>query len=57
MNPRRAAAVDIGSTSVHLLVAEVSDGGLEPIVDLSEISAWAPGSRRTDTLDRLPGLS
>jgi exopolyphosphatase / guanosine-5'-triphosphate,3'-diphosphate pyrophosphatase len=37
VNPRRAAAVDIGSTSVHLLVAEVSDGGLEPIVDLSEI--------------------
>ena len=35
--PRRGAAVDIGSTSVHLLVGELSDGGLEPIVDLSEI--------------------
>src|SRR4249920_4190253 len=36
-SPRRAAAVDIGSTSVHLLVGELSDGELEPIVDLSEI--------------------
>ncbi len=35
--PRRAAAVDIGSTSVHLLVGELSAGRLEPIVDLSEI--------------------
>jgi exopolyphosphatase / guanosine-5'-triphosphate,3'-diphosphate pyrophosphatase len=29
--------VDIGSTSVHLLVAEVSDEGLEPLVDVSEL--------------------
>jgi exopolyphosphatase / guanosine-5'-triphosphate,3'-diphosphate pyrophosphatase len=35
--PRRAAAVDIGSTSVHLLVADVSADGLEPVLDLSEL--------------------
>ena len=35
--PRRAAAVDIGSTSVHLLIGEMSDGVLAPIVDLSEL--------------------
>jgi exopolyphosphatase/guanosine-5'-triphosphate,3'-diphosphate pyrophosphatase len=35
--PRRAAAVDIGSTSVHLLIGEVSDGDLASIVDLSEL--------------------
>ncbi|MGZ8528675.1 MAG: Ppx/GppA phosphatase family protein [Candidatus Limnocylindrales bacterium] len=34
---RRAAAVDIGSTSVHLLVADVSAAGLEPVLDLSEL--------------------
>lgn len=33
----RVAAVDIGSTSVHLLVAEVSDGGLEPLLDVSDL--------------------
>jgi exopolyphosphatase/guanosine-5'-triphosphate,3'-diphosphate pyrophosphatase len=35
--PRRAAAVDIGSTSVHLLVADVSAAGLEPVLDVSEL--------------------
>jgi exopolyphosphatase/guanosine-5'-triphosphate,3'-diphosphate pyrophosphatase len=35
--PRRAAAVDIGSTSVHLLVAQVSTVGLEPVLDVSEL--------------------
>lgn len=35
--PRRAAAVDIGSTSVHLLVADVSAGALEPVLDVSEL--------------------
>ena len=55
--PRRAAAVDIGSTSVHLLVGELSEGQLDPIVDLSEILGlgaqvggtrlpWAGGPRR-----------
>lgn len=34
---RRAAAADIGSTSVHLLVADVSPAGLEPILDESEL--------------------
>ena len=33
----RAAAVDIGSTSVHLLVGEVADGELRPLLDLSEL--------------------
>jgi exopolyphosphatase/guanosine-5'-triphosphate,3'-diphosphate pyrophosphatase len=33
----RAAAVDIGSTSVHLLVADLSDAGLEPVLDESEL--------------------
>ncbi len=33
----RAAAVDIGSTSVHLLVGEVADGDLRPLLDLSEL--------------------
>jgi exopolyphosphatase/guanosine-5'-triphosphate,3'-diphosphate pyrophosphatase len=36
-DPRRAAAVDIGSTSVHLLVADVSPAGVRPIVDQSEL--------------------
>jgi exopolyphosphatase/guanosine-5'-triphosphate,3'-diphosphate pyrophosphatase len=35
--PARAAAVDIGSTSVHLLVAEVSGSGVEPLLDRSEL--------------------
>lgn len=35
--PRRAAAVDIGSTSVHLLVADVSTAGLESVLDVSEL--------------------
>lgn len=35
--PLRVAAVDIGSTSVHLLVAQVSDGGLEPLLDVSDL--------------------
>ncbi len=35
--PVRAAAVDIGSTSVHLLVAEVSGAGVEPLLDTSEL--------------------
>jgi exopolyphosphatase/guanosine-5'-triphosphate,3'-diphosphate pyrophosphatase len=30
------AAVDVGSNSVHLLVASLSDGRLEPLVDVSE---------------------
>jgi len=30
------AAVDVGSNSVHLLVADVSDGRVEPLVDVSE---------------------
>ena len=34
---RRAASVDIGSTSVHLLVGDLVDGGLTPVLDLSEI--------------------
>ncbi len=33
----RAAAVDIGSTSVHLLVGEVAEGGLTSLLDLSEL--------------------
>jgi exopolyphosphatase / guanosine-5'-triphosphate,3'-diphosphate pyrophosphatase len=33
----RAAAVDVGSTSVHLLVADVAGEGLEPVLDLSEL--------------------
>jgi len=33
----RAAAVDIGSTSVHLLVGEVAGGELRPLLDLSEL--------------------
>jgi exopolyphosphatase/guanosine-5'-triphosphate,3'-diphosphate pyrophosphatase len=35
--PRRAASVDIGSTSVHLVVGELSEGGLESLLDLSEL--------------------
>jgi exopolyphosphatase / guanosine-5'-triphosphate,3'-diphosphate pyrophosphatase len=35
--PRRAAAVDIGSTSVHLLVADVSSLGLESVLDVSDL--------------------
>jgi exopolyphosphatase/guanosine-5'-triphosphate,3'-diphosphate pyrophosphatase len=31
------AAVDIGSNSVHLLVSQLSDGGLRPLVDQSEL--------------------
>jgi exopolyphosphatase/pppGpp-phosphohydrolase len=30
------AAVDVGSNSVHLLVARLTDGGLETLVDISE---------------------
>ena len=30
------AAVDVGSNSVHLLVAKLTDGGLETLVDISE---------------------
>ena len=37
IQPRRAASVDIGSTSVHLLVAELTQDGLEPLLDLSEL--------------------
>ena len=33
----RAAAVDIGSTSVHLLVADVSGTDLTPVLDVSEL--------------------
>lgn len=33
----RAAAVDVGSTSVHLLVADVAGGRLEPVLDISEL--------------------
>src|SRR5687767_11191070 len=32
---KRLAAIDVGSTSVHLLVADVSDGALEPVLDVS----------------------
>jgi exopolyphosphatase/guanosine-5'-triphosphate,3'-diphosphate pyrophosphatase len=35
--PGRAAAVDVGSTSVHLLVADVAGEQLEPVLDLSEL--------------------
>jgi exopolyphosphatase / guanosine-5'-triphosphate,3'-diphosphate pyrophosphatase len=31
------AAVDVGSNSVHLLVAKVTDAGLEPLLDESEL--------------------
>jgi exopolyphosphatase/guanosine-5'-triphosphate,3'-diphosphate pyrophosphatase len=36
---RRAAAVDVGSTSVHLLVADIDEasGRLEPVLDVSEL--------------------
>ena len=57
MSPRRAAAVDIGSTSVHLLVGRaVSDGGLEPIVDLSEmLGLGRPGRGARVSSVRPPG--
>ena len=31
------AAVDVGSNSIHLLVARVTEAGLEPLVDVSEL--------------------
>ena len=34
---RRAASIDIGSTSVHVLVGDLVDGVVEPVLDLSEI--------------------
>ncbi len=34
---RRAASIDIGSTSVHLLIGDLVDGVVEPVLDLSEI--------------------
>lgn len=49
-SPRRAAAVDIGSTSVHLLVAELTGEGLEPVLDLSEILGLGETVQRTGLL-------
>lgn len=62
--PVRAAAVDIGSTSVHLLVAEFSGAGVEPLLDTSDLlglggqiesdGMLGPIARRglTETLER-----
>lgn len=61
-NPHVAAAIDIGSTSVHLLVARAggsaSPHAIEPLVDLSDIlglgervdAAGALGAAATDSL-------
>lgn len=49
-DPRRAAAVDIGSTSVHLLVAELTDDGLETALDLSELLGLGETVERSGSL-------
>ncbi len=48
--PRRAAAVDVGSTSVHLLVADLADDGLTAVLDLSELLGLGETVERTKTL-------
>jgi exopolyphosphatase/guanosine-5'-triphosphate,3'-diphosphate pyrophosphatase len=52
VGPARAAAVDIGSTSVHLLVAEVSGHGLEPLLDVSELLGLGDRIEATGMLGR-----
>ena len=47
---RRAAAVDVGSTSVHLLVAELSEDRLETVLDLSELLGLGETVERTGLL-------
>ena len=37
---RPAAAMDIGSNTVHLLVGSVRDGRVEPVDDASELVGW-----------------
>jgi exopolyphosphatase/guanosine-5'-triphosphate,3'-diphosphate pyrophosphatase len=44
--------VDIGSTSVHLLVAEVSGDGIEPLLDVSELLGLGDRIEATGMLGR-----
>lgn len=44
------AAIDVGSTSVHLLVADVADGRLTPLVDQSAFLGLGDRVRREGTI-------
>jgi exopolyphosphatase/guanosine-5'-triphosphate,3'-diphosphate pyrophosphatase len=46
----RVAAIDIGTNTVLLLIAEARDGGLVPILDRAEITRLGQGVDRTRTL-------
>lgn len=51
MSPRRAAAVDVGTNSVRLLVADVADGSVDPLERRMEITRLGAGVDRTGRLE------
>lgn len=50
MSPERRSVIDIGTNSVKLLVADVADGGAEPVLECSEQTRLGRGFYETHLL-------
>src|SRR5271165_4706342 len=50
MEPMRRAVIDIGTNSIKLLVADVSDAGVEPVIEESEQTRLGAGFFGTNRL-------
>ena len=51
MTPERYAAIDVGTNTVLLLVAERAQGGFRPVVERADITRLGRGVDRTRRLD------
>lgn len=51
MTPERYAAIDVGTNTVLLLVAERAEGGFRPVVERADITRLGRGVDRTRRLD------